>query len=322
MTGIQERLRPWVGTLLAPTGPVAGEPVMQLNSTTDARPEAMGDVPGVCELPLTRAVVQYRDLHEMDTPGGRIEDIGLALVVEGRYAATSEVVDLGSGRVKVLDLSTELVVLDWVYEPTVEHVSELITASAATDDADSLRRYGSTLGLRVLERVGFGPLSRPTFLRVGYRDICRDLDLHEGTSIRFVLGPGRLTRAALDYDACALVFRTAFREPDAQLEHALAEAFPDAELRREEPVRDSDSIAYHVRFTLPLTLVEARQALAGMRRGLAALMARFEPARYASLEAMLDTFGARETLAGLHIHEPLAHIVRIPPPISGSHVVH
>ena len=39
----------------------------------------MGDVPGICELPLTRAIVQYRDVHEMDTPGGRIEDIGLAL---------------------------------------------------------------------------------------------------------------------------------------------------------------------------------------------------------------------------------------------------
>lgn len=295
---------------------------MQLSSMTTARPEAMGDVPGACELPLTRAVVQYRDLHEMDTPGGRIEDIGLALVVEGRYAATSEVVDLGSGQVKVLDLSTELVVLDWVYEPTVDHVSELITASAATADVDSLRRYGSSLGLRVLERVGFGPLSRPTFLRVGYRDICRDLDLHEGTSIRFVLGPGRLTRASLDYDACALVFRTAFDEPDAQLEHALAEAFPDAELRRKEAVSDADTIEYQVRFTLPLTLAESRRALAGMRRGLAALMARFEPSRFSSLERMLDTFGARETLAGLQIHEPIAQVVRIPRAASGSHVVH
>ena len=53
---------------------------------TETLPEAMGDVPGICELPLTRAIVQYRDVHEMDTPGGRIENIGLALVVEGRFA--------------------------------------------------------------------------------------------------------------------------------------------------------------------------------------------------------------------------------------------
>ncbi|HSH74796.1 MAG TPA: hypothetical protein VLA09_03845, partial [Longimicrobiales bacterium] len=142
---------------------------MQTSMHTDARPEAMGDVPGICELPLTRAVVQYRDIHEVDTPGGRIEDIGIALVVEGRYASTAEVVDLGSGRLKVLDLSTELVVLDWVYEPTLDHVSELITASAATRDGSELKRYVFRLALRVLERIGFGPLTRPTLLRVGYR---------------------------------------------------------------------------------------------------------------------------------------------------------
>ncbi|HUP52495.1 MAG TPA: hypothetical protein VM198_08465 [Longimicrobiales bacterium] len=295
---------------------------MQPNVHTDARPEAMGDVPGICELPLTRAVVQYRDIHEMDTPGGRIEDIGLALVVEGRYAATAETVDLGSGRVKVLDLSTELVVLDWVYEPTLDHVAELITASAATQDNGELRRYGFQLAMRVLERIGFGPLTRPTLLRVGYRDICRDLDLHEGTSIRLVLGPGRLTRAHLDYDACAMVFRTAFREPDAPLEHALIEAFPTAALRRVEPMMVAESIEYQVRFPLPTSLAETRACLAIMRRGLASMLARFEAVRFASLSALIETFGQRETLAGLHIHEPAAYVVSVPPPYAGSHVVH
>ncbi len=258
----------------------------------------------------------------MDTPGGRIEDIGLALVVEGRYAATAESLDLGSGSLKVLDLSTELVVLDWVYEPTVEHVTELITASAATHDDSALRHYSRRLGLRILERVGFGPLTRPTFLRVGFRDICRDLDLHEGTSIRLVLGPGRLTRAHLDYDACALVFRTAMLDPDMPFEHALSEAFPMAELRREEPTGSADAIAYHVRFALPTRLHEARAALAGMRRGLATLVARFEPDRYVSLARLMETFGARETLGGLRIYEPSQRIVAVPPPGAGSLAVH
>lgn len=295
---------------------------MQPNVHTDARPEAMGDVPGICELSLTRAIVQYRDVHEMDTPGGRIEDIGLALVVEGRYAATAEAIDLGSGQVKVLDLSTELVVLDWVYEPTLHHVTELITATAATRDSETLRRYGFQLGLRVLERIGFGPLTRSTFLRLGYRDICRDLDLHEGTSIRFVLGPGRLTRAHLDYDACAIVFRTAFPEPDAHLEHALADAFLTAELRRVEPVGDAGAIEYQVRFALPTTLGEARACLAQMRRGLVSMLARFEPERFASLAPVIDTFGERETLGGFRIHEPVTQSVAVPPPFAGSHVVH
>jgi hypothetical protein len=295
---------------------------MQLNSTAAPRPEAMGDVPGICELPLTRAVVQYRDIHEMDTLGGRIEDIGLALVVEGRYASSSEAVDLGSGSVKVLDLSTELVVLDWVYGPTVDHVGELITAAAATRDPEGLRSYSRSLGLKILERVGFGPLTRPTFLRIGFRDICRDLDLHEGTSIRFVLGPGRLTRTHLDYDASALVFRTAFHEPDLPLERALSEAFPDGDLHREEAAGVTDSISYHVRLPTPTSLAEARAVLGGMRRGLVTLMARFEPDRYAAVESLIDTFGARETLASLQIHEPLSRLTPVLPPIAGSHVVH
>ena len=292
---------------------------MQLDSTTtETRPEAMGDVPGICELPLTRAVVQYRDLHEMDAAGGRIEDIGLALVIEGKFASTAEVVDLGSGSVKVLDLSTELVVLDWVYDPTIEHVAELITASAATRQSEELQSYSRQLGLRVLERIGFGPLSRPTFLR----DICRDLDLHEGTSIRFVLGPGRLTRAHLDYDACALVFRTAFAEPDGQLEHALSVAFPEADLHREDPCSPTEAVSYHVRLPIPTSLVETRQVLGRMRRGLAALMARFEADRYVSVETLMETFGARETLASLQIYEPSVKTVRVRPPIAGSQVVH
>ncbi len=297
---------------------------MQVHSTTtnDTRPEAMGDVPGICELPLTRAVVQYRDHHEMDAAGGRIEDVGLALVVEGRYASTAEVVDLGSGSVKVLDLSTELVVLDWVHDPTVVHVGELIAASAAALESDALRSYSRKLGLRILERVGFGPLSRPTFLRIGFRDICRDLDLHEGTSIRLVLGRGRLTRAYLDYDACALVFRTAFDEPDGQLEHALGAAFPEAELHREDPSSQTGAVSYHVRLPVPTSLGEARRVLGQMRRGLVTLMARFEAERYAAVEPLLETFGARETLAGLELREPAIQTVRLPFPRAGTHVVH
>jgi hypothetical protein len=293
-------------------------------STThvQARPEAMGDVPGICELPLTRAVVQYRAVHEMDTPGGRIEDIGLALVVEGRYAASCEAIDLGSGRVKVLDLSTELVVLDWVYEPTLEHIAGLITATASSQQEDPLRQYSARLGLTILERLGFGPLTRPTFLRIGYRDLCRDFDLHEGTSIRFVLGPGRLTRAYLDYDPCALVFKTAFREPDAQLEHSLAAAFPSAELRRFETTSDADAIDYQVRFPLPTTFSEARTSLAAMRLGLASLMARFEPLRYESVGHLMETFGERETLAGLSVHEPLSSPVTVSSPNPSTHTVH
>jgi len=295
---------------------------MDLITHIQARPEAMGDVPGICQLPLTRAVVQYRELHEMDTPGGRIEDIGLALVVEGRQAGSAEVLDLGSGRIKVLDLSTELVVLDWVYEPTLGHVTELITETAKTKQDKPLRSYAYKLGLRVLERVGFGPLTRPTLLRIGYRDICRDFDLHEGTSIRFILGPGRITRAYLNYDACALSFKTAFTEPDAPLEHALLDAFNSAEVRRFEVISEADSVEYQVRLALPTTFTETRASLGAMRRGLAAFMARFEPNRYESVGHLMDTFGQRETLAGLRVRDPQARSVEIGHRLSSAHAVH
>ena len=289
---------------------------------TETPPEAMGDVPGVCELPLTRAVVQYRDVHEMDTPGGRIEDIGMALVVEGRFAASAEAVDLGSGRLKVLDLSTELVVLDWVYEPTLEHVASLVRAAAGEGGPQGLRAYVARLGLTVLERVGFGPLTRPSFLRIGFRDICRDLDLHEGTSIRILLGPGRLTRVHLDYDMCALVFRTAFQDPDPGLERALLAAFPRGDVRRLVPLRPTLALDYQVRLPLPESLGEAMEVLGAMRRGLGALMAAFEPERHDAMERVLATFGARETLAALRAGEPRFRPVRVSAEAPASTSVH
>ncbi|MDH5589906.1 MAG: hypothetical protein OEZ65_06935 [Gemmatimonadota bacterium] len=295
---------------------------MNSTSFTETRLEALGDVPGVCELPLTRAVVQYRDVHEADTPGGRIEDIGLALVVQGRFASSAEAVDLGSGNVKTLDLSTELVVLDWVYEPTLVHVEELLSAAALGRDQSGMQQYLFRLGLGILQRVGFGPLSRATFLRIGFRDVCRDFDLHEGTSIRFVLGPGRLTRVHLDYDACALVFRTASMEPDAVLERAVSEAFPHGELRRQVPQHSGGSLSYQVRFSMPDHLGNAREILGWMRKGLGNLMARFEPDRFRSVESLLETFGARETLGTIYIPAPKVQSVRLVMSPSEQRVVH
>ena len=295
------------------------EPGMNPSLDTDRRPEAMADVPGVCELPLTRAVVQYRDVHEIDMDGGRIQDIGLALVLEGRYASAAEAVDLGSADVKQLDLSSELVVLDWVYDPTLEHVSGLVAGAArgAAGQREELQRFGFRLALRLLERIGYGPLTRPSLLRIGFRDICHDLDLHEGTSVRIVAGPGRIVRAHLDYDGNALLFRTAGERIDLEVEAALLEAFPHGDMRRLVP-SVTGVAGYQIRMPLPLTLDEARTTLAGIRAGLAHLVARFEPDRYRSLEPMLSTFGSRETLAQLHLPGPRARYTAVRAPLSAT----
>jgi len=276
-----------------------------LHSAT--RPEAMADVPGVCELPLTRAVVHYRDLHEVDPPGGRIQDIGLALVLEGRFASSAEALDLGSSTVKLLDLSSELVVLDWVYEPTLKHIRRLLTERARGgeegDVAGRLGAYSFQMALGLLGRLGYGPLTGPTFLRIGFRDICRDLDFHEGTSVRIVLDEHRVARAHLDYDSNSLVFSTPSPEPDALLEACVLKAFPHSDVMRISEVHNGGSVYYQVRLSFPASLAEAREELRTIRRGLGGLLARFEPERFKGIEQHLATFGSRDTLSQLHVRE-------------------
>ena len=292
------------------------------------RPEAMADVPGVCEVPLTRAVVQYRNVHEADIPEGRIEDIGLALVLDGEFAAASQVLDLGSAQMKQLDLSTELVVLDWVYEPTLQHVHNLLRGAADPSTGGrqarrSLIPYCFDLALRVLLRTGYGPLSRPVLLRIGFRDTCRDLDLHEGTSVRIAMGRGRIARARLDSDRNVLVFGTAFRDPDEILEDALRAAFPLRDLRRVLPSVETEGLSYQVRFPLPLTFAEVRAQVHEIREGLAHLLARFEPQRFRALQEVLETFGSRETLARLRLREPREQVQPLSgPPAAGGARIH
>lgn len=292
-----------------------------------SRPEAMADVPGVCEVTLTRAVVQYRGVHEADFLEGRIEDIGLALVLDGEFASASQVLDLGSAQVKQLDLSTELVVLDWIYDPTLKHVHQLLRAAAdpssqGKEARRSLAPYCFDLALRVLLRTGFGPLSRPVLLRIGFRDICRDLDLHEGTSVRIAMGRGRIARARLDSDGNALLFGTAFREPDEVLEDALRAAFPLRDLRRVLSSTGTEGISYQVRFPLSLTFSEVRAQVREIRDGLAHLLARFEPHRYRALQEVMETFGTRETLSRLRLREPREQIQPLagPPNVGGTFV--
>lgn len=278
---------------------------MQTVIPSDSRPEAMADVPGVCEVPLTRAVVQYRDIHEIDHPGGRIQDIGMAVVVEGRFASSARVIDLGSADVKYLDLSSELVVLDWVYDPTLAHIRFLANAvDEAPESRPALERYCFSVGLRILNRTGFTPLTRPTVLRIGFRDLCKDLDLHEGTEVRIRTGGGKITRVHLDYDANSLVFRTDGQVDDSELAAALAEVFPRQTRRHGRRGRRwrATGVSHEVRFGVPLSYGEARRSLLRMRHGLNHLIARFEPERFRAVHGVVSAFGARETLDRLAIH--------------------
>lgn len=293
------------------------------------RPEAMADVPGVCELSLTRAIVQYRDRHELDLPGGRIEDIGLALVLDGEYASSSEVIDLGSAQVKRLDLGAELVILDWVYDPTLRYVRSLLETPQTSRLASGgevigpLGQYCFGLALSVLGRTGFSAIARPTLLRIGFRDVSRDLDLHEATAVRIVTGPERLARAHLDYDANTLFFEGGHRTGHPILEEALLAAFPARDIRRAHAEDPDPLLRYQVRFPLPLSLSETIREMEEIRAGFGRLYARFEPERYRALRHVLETFGVRRTLAQLSMREPLSEPVALPvPEWAGSHTAH
>ncbi len=278
----------------------------------------MADVPGICELPLTRAVVQYRQAHELYQPGGRIQDIGLAVVLEGRFASSARAIDLGSARIKYLNLASELVVLDWVYGPTLMHLKTLASpgegsgamgapqAAAKTESADrpdgrQLRRYCFDLALRVLNRRGFSPLTRPTLLRIGFRDICKDLDLHENTVVRIVTGRGAVTRVHLDYEANALVFRAATAEAARTLDSVLREVFPGLPIGRPSVAARGGDESRQVRFGIPVDFDELRVSLQRMRGGLSHLIARFEPERFRAVGGIVSTFGERATLNRLSI---------------------
>jgi hypothetical protein len=209
--------------------------------------------------------------------------------------------------VKTLDLSSELVVLDWVYEPTLKHVNRLLTERASAGDdltsAGRLETYSFQLALNLLDRLGYGPLTRPTMLRIGFRDICRDLDFHEGTAVRVVLGEHRVARAYLDYDANALVFTAPSPEPDTLLEACVLDAFPQADILRLSEGHDGGSVDYQVRLAFPASFAEMREELRTIRRGLGGLLARFEPERFKGIEQHLATFGSGDTLSRLRVRE-------------------
>lgn len=276
-----------------------------VTESTDSRPDALADVPGICDLPLTRAVVQYRDVHELHHPGGQIHDIGLALVLAGRFASSSRVVDLGSGETRYLNLTSELVILDWVYEPTLAHLQLLgETAERSPSRTVQLRRYCFDLALRILNRRGFSPLTRPILLRIGFRDICRDLDLHDSTLVRIMTGPRAITRIHLDYEANSLVFRTPQSGSADGLDRSLRGAFGGLPVERSRlPTGDGYQV-FTVRLGVPVTFREVLAGLHAMRRGLSRLVQRYEPERFGMVSGLMSTFGERATLDRLTFQEP------------------
>ncbi|HEX7119230.1 MAG TPA: hypothetical protein VF212_10605 [Longimicrobiales bacterium] len=272
-----------------------------MRTASYARFDTLAEFPGTGDLSLTRAIVRYRDEQRVDGGATEADDIGVALVVDGEYAAAAEALDLGSGRMLYLDLSTGVVILDWVYASTLDYVRMLLRiqeaqGAAAVDEARSVRRYGESIALGVLDRLGFGAFTRPTYLRMGFRDIVRDLDPNEHSVVRVAAGADDRIEVRFDCDTNALLVRCSRPADDARLRRLLAALFPGAHVR---PLPPDTRARYQLRFPLPETFEDARELLREIRDGLLGLFANFEPERHRAVRHALDVFGPRDTLGQL-----------------------
>lgn len=254
---------------------------------------------GTFQVSLTRAVLPYRDREDRDLPGGRIGDIGLGVVVDGDDPARADVLDLGSARIRVVDLTGPLVVLGWLYPSGLRSLRRVVEG-VGVDEMDRARAFTFSMALRALNTAGFGPLTRPTVLRIGFRDLCQDLDLHEGTALRLLLTTGGVARIHLDYETVTLVARTGKSMPDRDLESALVEAFEAKELLRGSIQDPATAQAYHIPLPIPRGLADTRRLFERLRRGFGDLLSRFEPERHRALTELTRTLGERDSLRSLH----------------------
>ena len=213
-----------------------------------------------------------------------------------RDPARADVVDFGSAEIRVVDVTGLLVVLGWLYPSGLRSLSRVVE-DAGLEDMDRTRRFTFSMALRALNSAGFGPLTRPTVLRIGFWDLCQDLDLHEGTAVRLLLPSGGVARVHLDYETVTLVARTGGSLPNRDLESALVDAFGGRELLRGSLQDSVSAQAYPL--PIPRSLADTRRLLDRMRRGFVHLLARFEPERYRSLRDLTGTLGERDSLRSL-----------------------
>lgn len=272
---------------------------------THAAVERFEDPPITGELSLARAVVLYHVGPGRGEDGEGVDDLGFGLVLGGEYANSAEVLDLASGRIREVALGTEVVVLDQVHDTTLDyiHILRLATDTIGSENDTSvpepLRQYGQTIALSVLRRIGFNALTRSIFLKIGFRDLVRDLDPNDEMAIRIQVGPGGL--AVIRFDCVhntLIVDRSGPKDTGRDFEGRLLAAFPAAEVRR------ASEGVYQLRFALPMCIRETRQQISEIRRGLLGLYSLFEPMRAHYIRKATEVFGPRDTLQHL---EPCHH---------------
>lgn len=248
---------------------------------------------GRCEVSLVRAVLPYTDL---DRAGAApvLEDLGLGVVLEAGDPSAATVLDLGSGQRRRADLNRPVVLLGWLYPGTVR---ALLAQVSDPGSNESQGRSGWwARALRMLDRTGFSPLTRPVFLRAGFRDLVEDVDLHESLAVRIAVADG-VARAWLDGDRSALMIRIDAGEPDVEFERDLREAFPGWPVLAGLATDGTGAAIRQVEIPMARSLRELRRDLRSLRRGILHLLERYEPARHLAIREAFAGFGERDSLA-------------------------
>lgn len=262
-------------------------PSIRTTSPVDASPV----LPGVGTLTLTRAIL--RTSFDED-PGAQAEDLGIGVVVSQASQGQVEVLELGSCRLRRFSVDGPVVILGWVLHSTLDRL-----VSAAEGEDEGLSRMAWALSLRVLEQNGFNAITRTVLLRMGFRDIVRDLDPHEGAAVRLVVEGGGVARIGLDAESTALRIHTGKMARQNALETALQRFFPAADLLAEGVAGASATQAYRLSFRPPESVTECRAWIAGIRRGMLSLIQAMEPRRHQALREQLGVFGERDSLSHL-----------------------
>jgi len=284
--------------------------------TTRLSAERAARIPGSPDVSVTGAVVQYRQRHRRRGGAEALDDIGVALILDGKCASACHALDLGSTVPLELDLSSELVVLGWVGMDTLAEVREYALEAGGSGRAPrDAGPFCFGVALRALRTLGYSSVTRPSLLRIGFRDVLRDLDPDGVRQVRFEIRPGHVVRVSLDAEGNTLdvLVPGASTLPEADLESALTEAFPAAVLRRTERPAGAH---YQVRLPLPLGMAELRGLRQQIRAGLAHLFWKFEPDRSQAVAEQLATFGRRDSLGRLT--EALESVPTGRPPLAAA----
>ncbi len=253
---------------------------------------------GACEISLERAILRYRP-PSGSAPSQGAEDLGLGVVLTASPGGEGRILDLGSGEVRLFNPDGPVVLLGWVLASAVERIR-----SNLDQDPQSVRRMGFAMALKVLNRTGFGALTRPLLLRLGFRDIVQDIDPHEGAAIRVEVPGHGVISLLLDADSAAVLVDVPWDHPSPALEEALAMAFHSGDRSWVDGERISLSRAvdvsgrqrYRLDLPVPDSVTETRELLARVRAGGMSLVSLFEPERHGAVAERVHVFGARDSL--------------------------